>query len=211
MEVKAKINYKDFVLNKNIRKGKDVGKEYENAKIELTNERLDVLLEGNESSKNKPFVTVKLDDIDEVATDGSTGDGEIIETPSITTDERILINAKIEPTDTGDLSYLFQNWTNLIKLDLTYYEIDTEFTPMYGMFSGCTNLVALALSDSLCDRLKIMFENGEGDAIAEIFNGVPVDRDNIGYIYVSDEKYMELKNLRDWSDDYNLKTMSEWE
>lgn len=133
------------------------------------------------------------------------------ETSSITTDERFLINAKIEPTDTGDLSYLFQNWTNLIKLDLTYYEIDSEFTPMYGMFSGCTNLVAVALSDSLCDRITTMHMNGESEAIEEIFEGVPVDRDNIGYIYVSAEKYMQLRNLRDWSDNYNLKSMEEWE
>lgn len=208
MEVKTIIEYKDLVLNKKVSRGANLINTYKKNKKELTNERIDVLLEGNQSSKNKPVVEVKIDDMDEISGGGSCEGGE---TSSITTDERILINAKIEPTNMDDLSYLFQNWTNLIKLDLTYCEIDPEFTPMYGMFSGCINLVALAISDSMCDRLKIMFENGEGDAITEIFEDVPVDRENIGYIYVSDEKYMELKNLRDWSDNYNLKTMSEWE
>lgn len=138
---------------------------------------------------------------------GSSGGGE---TSSITNDERFLINAIAEPTNTEDLSYSFQNWTNLIKLDLTYYEIDVEFTPIYGMFLGCTNLVALALSDSLCDRINTMEMNGETDAIEEIFEGVPVKRDDIGYIYVSEEKYWEYRNSRGWSSSYNLKSMSEW-
>lgn len=137
----------------------------------------------------------------------SSGGGEM---PSITTDERFLINAIAEPTDTSDLSYSFQNWTNLIKLDLTYYEIDPEFTPMDCMFSGCTNLVALALSDSLCDRISTYSYNGEDEIITGIFEGVPVLRDDIGYIYVSDEKFWELKNSRGWHSNYNLKAMSEW-
>lgn len=49
MKVRALINYKDMELKKDI----VVGDEYE-----VTKERSEVLLKGNESSGNKPFVEI---------------------------------------------------------------------------------------------------------------------------------------------------------
>lgn len=49
MKVRALINYKDMELSKDI----VVGDEYE-----VTKERAEVLLKGNESSGNKPFVEI---------------------------------------------------------------------------------------------------------------------------------------------------------
>lgn len=49
MKVRALINYKDMELGKDI----VVGDEYE-----VTKERAEVLLKGNESSGNKPFVEI---------------------------------------------------------------------------------------------------------------------------------------------------------
>lgn len=49
MRVRALINYKDFQLNKDIVKGEE---------YEVSKERAEVLLKGNPSSKNKPFVEV---------------------------------------------------------------------------------------------------------------------------------------------------------
>lgn len=49
MKVQALINYKDKELNRDVNKGEI---------LEVTKERAEVLLKGNNSSGNKPFVKV---------------------------------------------------------------------------------------------------------------------------------------------------------
>lgn len=61
MKVTALINFKDFVLNKDIKEKDNLIEKYKEANIELTKERIDVLVAGNKSSNFKPFVEVVLD------------------------------------------------------------------------------------------------------------------------------------------------------
>ena len=49
MKVRALIDYKDIKLNKDIKKGEE---------YIVSKERAEVLLKGNNSSKNKPFVEI---------------------------------------------------------------------------------------------------------------------------------------------------------
>lgn len=58
MKVEALINFKDLQLNKDIVKGDDLVEVYKKSDTELTKERIDVLLKGNTSSCNEPFVKV---------------------------------------------------------------------------------------------------------------------------------------------------------
>jgi len=61
MKVRALINYKDYLLNKDIIKGEDMNEAYNKAGVELTQERIDILLKGNASSNNKPFIEVEVE------------------------------------------------------------------------------------------------------------------------------------------------------
>jgi len=73
MEVRTKLCYMDKTLNRVVNRKKDLHKEYAISGQELTCDRIDELLEGNETSNFQPLVEVILDDFDEVA--GATGGG----------------------------------------------------------------------------------------------------------------------------------------
>lgn len=59
MKVKASMGYTDFKLNKYLPKGTDLVEEYKKANIELDQERIDILLAGNETSNFKPIIEVE--------------------------------------------------------------------------------------------------------------------------------------------------------
>lgn len=80
MKVKALINFKDFKLNKQIKKD-DI--------YEVSKERAEVLLAGNKSSNFKPFVEVVEDTEVKVVIDK-----EVIETAALKVDE---IETAIKP------------------------------------------------------------------------------------------------------------------
>lgn len=58
-EIKALINYKDFKINKDIKKGEELVDLYKQVGIELDEERIELLLKGNQSSNFKPFIEVR--------------------------------------------------------------------------------------------------------------------------------------------------------
>lgn len=58
-EIKALINYKDNKLNKNIKIGDNLIELYKKANIELDEERIKTLLNGNKSSNYKPFIETR--------------------------------------------------------------------------------------------------------------------------------------------------------
>lgn len=58
-EIKALINFKDCVVNKDIKKGDNILDIYKESNVELTEDRIKVLLKGNLSNGNKPFVEIK--------------------------------------------------------------------------------------------------------------------------------------------------------
>lgn len=57
-EIKANIDYLDCTLNKNIIKGADIISLYNEANIELSDERIAELEKGNVTSEGVPFINV---------------------------------------------------------------------------------------------------------------------------------------------------------
>ena len=76
-EVKALINYKDFKINKDIKKGEELVELYKQAGIELDEERIELLLKGNQSSNFKPFIEVR-EKMVELKAELSTEEKEVV-------------------------------------------------------------------------------------------------------------------------------------
>lgn len=111
-----------------------------------------------------------------------------------------------------DCSYMFSGCSNLTTLNLSEFMVLEYETNMEQMFSGCSSLTSLAISDSMCARIDEYFYSGETELIAGIFNGMPINSQNgdEGYLYVPEERLWQYQNARDWSDNYNLKSINEW-
>lgn len=129
MKVKTIIEYKDLILNKKVKNGENLIKVYEKNDIELTNERIDALLEGNQSSKNKPVVEVKIDDMDEVC--GAGGGGTTYAPIRISFQDYMFqsndgtaydMRNEVQNIDTSKVKNLFYSFSNIQgveKLDLS--------------------------------------------------------------------------------------------
>lgn len=64
-KIKALIDYKDLKINKDVKKGDDIIELYKKANIELTDERIQILLKVN----GQPFIEVEENDVDIIETE----------------------------------------------------------------------------------------------------------------------------------------------
>lgn len=148
MEVKTKLCYRDKILNRQINRNKDLLKEYALDNKELSCDRIDELLEGNATSNFKPFVEVKLDDIDEVATGGGGGGAA----------------AKYAPRHIKFSDYLYSD-----NMDAEVKNIDTSnIESFYGTFYNTQGVSKLDLSSwntSSCMEFSYMFDGSWFDYI----------------------------------------------
>lgn len=154
MEVKTIIEYKDLVLNKKVSRGANLINTYKKNKKELTNERIDALLEGNQSSKNKPIVEVKIDDMDEV---GGTNGG-VTPTGTIEINENGMHNVanfeyaevNVESSGGGTYAPYHISFYGCQAEDLEYElaNLDTSYLTYCGyMFAEMPMLMKLDLSN----------------------------------------------------------------